>query len=263
MGWLLLAASDGGETPLFLQNGVTAHRGHSSKYPGNTMPAFESALRIGCDWIEMDLQKTADDRLIILHDASTGRVGDQDLVAAESTYDELLAVDVAHAFREEHGLTLEECPPERIPLLRDVITWIKRQDQTRISVELKVREGRAAAELAEELDAVPWVGFNCDYLDYLEDALAVNPEFHCFLDQSGREPLPVNAARDAGVQGVIVDAGNITRAQVDAIAAGGLEPGAWTVNDEDVMRRLLRMGVKRIYTDRPLQLIAVLDETDD
>lgn len=65
------SAADG-----FLHNGVTAHRGNSGEFPESTLPAIRSALEIGADWVEVDLFRTRDGQLVVLHDQTTGRVGD-------------------------------------------------------------------------------------------------------------------------------------------------------------------------------------------
>ena len=67
----------------------------------------------------------------------TGRFTDRDLVIAESTYEELAALDAAHSFREEHGLTEEEVPPARMPLLSAILEMIMQQDKTRASLQPK------------------------------------------------------------------------------------------------------------------------------
>ncbi len=51
-----------------------AHRGYSSLFPENTLPAFEAAFRHGADGIEADLQKCADGVFVIFHDADLGRL---------------------------------------------------------------------------------------------------------------------------------------------------------------------------------------------
>jgi len=63
----------------FLDNGVTAHRGNSGQHPENTMPAFKSGLEVGADWIELDVFRTSDGKLVVIHDRTTGRVGDLDM----------------------------------------------------------------------------------------------------------------------------------------------------------------------------------------
>ena len=79
----------------FLQNGVTAHRGDSAAYPENTVWAFGSALRLGVDWIELDVHRTWDDKLVIIHDASTKAVAEYEVAVDKTEYSELRKIDVS------------------------------------------------------------------------------------------------------------------------------------------------------------------------
>jgi glycerophosphoryl diester phosphodiesterase len=47
---------------------VIAHRGASSELPENTLPAFERAIEIGADYVELDVHADADGRLVVTHD---------------------------------------------------------------------------------------------------------------------------------------------------------------------------------------------------
>ena len=78
-------------TDSFLHNGLTAHRGNSGEHPENTIPAFESGIEIGADWLELDIFRTKDGKIVVFHDQTTERVGDKSLLVADSTY-ELLGV---------------------------------------------------------------------------------------------------------------------------------------------------------------------------
>lgn len=49
---------------------VLAHRGGALLRPENTFPAFDNAVRLGADMLEFDMQLTADDQLVISHDAT-------------------------------------------------------------------------------------------------------------------------------------------------------------------------------------------------
>jgi glycerophosphoryl diester phosphodiesterase len=49
---------------------VIAHRGGAALMPENTFPAFDNAVRLGVDWLEFDIQMTADDQLVISHDGT-------------------------------------------------------------------------------------------------------------------------------------------------------------------------------------------------
>ena len=54
---------------------IFGHRGFSGKYPENTMLAFEKAVEIGCDGIELDVHLTKDNVLVIIHDEDIKRSG--------------------------------------------------------------------------------------------------------------------------------------------------------------------------------------------
>ncbi|MDQ3739471.1 MAG: hypothetical protein M3389_00880, partial [Actinomycetota bacterium] len=76
-----------GENPWLAERVINfAHQGGEDEYPSNTMYAFESALDVGADWLEIDVNVTKDDRLVVMHDTTldrttngTGPVGDRTL----------------------------------------------------------------------------------------------------------------------------------------------------------------------------------------
>src|SRR5262245_26247516 len=51
---------------------VIAHRGASAAFPETTVEAFEAAGRLGADWVELDVRRTADGLLAVHHDARLG-----------------------------------------------------------------------------------------------------------------------------------------------------------------------------------------------
>ena len=53
---------------------VLAHRGDSKRFPENTMPAFESALKMKVDVIETDIHITKDGVVVIWHDDDLTRL---------------------------------------------------------------------------------------------------------------------------------------------------------------------------------------------
>ncbi len=52
---------------------VFAHRGFSGLYPENTMLAFEKALEVGADGVELDVHLTKDGKLVVIHDEALAR----------------------------------------------------------------------------------------------------------------------------------------------------------------------------------------------
>src|SRR5215510_8556699 len=47
-----------------------AHRGEHLHHPENTIPAFEEAIRLGADYIEVDVRTTSDGKLVLSHDGN-------------------------------------------------------------------------------------------------------------------------------------------------------------------------------------------------
>lgn len=243
--------------PAFLDNGVTAHRGNSSEFPENTLAAFRSALQAGADWIELDVFLTRDGRIVVIHDKRTGRVGDVDLVVPDATYAELLAVDVAALHRTQRGQTLAECPAARIPLLSDVLKLVMSQRKTRVSIQPKMDCVADTVALIKTLGAEPWVGFNEGNAGYLAEVKRLAPAIPVFWDRGAADDVDadIRAARDRGFQAMVLHQSTVTAERVAAIKQARMEVGAWTVNDRETMRRLLGLGVERLYTDFPVTLL--------
>jgi glycerophosphoryl diester phosphodiesterase len=241
--------------------GVTAHRGNSGSYPENTLPAFASAIALGVDWMECDIFKTKDGKIVVIHDAGTGRMGDMNLLVAESTYEELLRVDVATEFRQKHGKSLAECPKGNIPLLEEVIRLTMTQRLTRLSIQPKMDIVDEAVALIRELKAESWIGFNEGSISRIRRVKELAPELPIFYDTDGKNTdLHVSRALKYGFESIVMNHRNVTAEDVEKIHAAKLEAGAWTVNDSKEMRRLLNAGIDRIYTDQAKTLMAIKEE---
>jgi glycerophosphoryl diester phosphodiesterase len=247
------------ESMSFLHNGVTAHRGNSGEYPENTMPAFESGIVVGADWIELDIFRTKDGKLVVIHDQTTERVGDRKLSVTDSTHEELLTVDVAVGFRHAHGGDNASCPPQRIPLLEDVVRLVMRQDRTRLSIQPKMDCVAAAVALIQAMKAERWVGFNDGSLNFMSEVKQLAPEIPVFWDRGGNTDIAedIRIAKRHGFNSLVLHQSGVTPEKIQKIKAAGLEVGAWTVNDRAMMEKLLNMGIERLYTDHPQELLAL------
>ncbi len=70
-----------------------AHRGEHLHHPENTVPAFEEAIHLGADYIEVDVRTTADGKLVLSHDATVDRCTNGHGEIAKMTFDEIRALD--------------------------------------------------------------------------------------------------------------------------------------------------------------------------
>ncbi len=99
---------------------IIAHRGSSGRFPENTILAFEQGLANGADALELDVQRTADDVPVVIHDATLDRTTDGQGEVRKLTLRDLAGVDAGQG--------------ERIPTFDQVL---ERFPETPLIVELK------------------------------------------------------------------------------------------------------------------------------
>ena len=109
-----------------------AHRGEHLHHPENTMPAFKAAVRLGADYIEVDVRTTADGKLVLSHDGNVDRCTDGKGEIAKMTFDELRALDAGIKMGPEFKGTL-------IPTFDEVLDYAR----GRINVYVDVKQATA------------------------------------------------------------------------------------------------------------------------
>ncbi|GAM71495.1 glycerophosphoryl diester phosphodiesterase [Vibrio ishigakensis] len=109
---------------------TTAHRGLSSQAPENTMAAFKLAVEQGCDWIEIDVQLSADGIPMVIHDQTVNRCTNGSGKVAEMSLSQLEMLDAGLWFGEEYR-------EEPIPTLLDTLSYVKNANVS-LNIELKV-----------------------------------------------------------------------------------------------------------------------------
>jgi glycerophosphoryl diester phosphodiesterase len=242
------------------ENGVTAHRGNSSEYPENTLAAFESAILLGADWIELDVLRTKDGYIVINHDLSTKNVSGVDLNIGDSTLEELRKLDMATGFRKSNRLTETTCPSRSILLLEDAIRLILKYKKAKVSIQPKNKCVDESIEIIRKLDAVSWVGFNDGNLQYMMRVKELEPAIPVFWDRVNFNPNDIETAKKYGFETLVIHLEQLTAEQVKLVKTSGLKIGVWTVNNPALMKKFLQWGVDRIYTDLPRLLIALKTE---
>jgi len=107
---------------------IIAHRGDSSNLPENTIPAFENALALGSDGIELDVRLTKDQELVVFHDRLLGRTAPGSKPVSNYTLDEVQGLDVGSWFSSKYK-------GERAPTLDEVFECMPKDFL--INVEMK------------------------------------------------------------------------------------------------------------------------------
>lgn len=81
---------------------IIAHRGASAYAPENTFAAFEKAVELGADFIELDIQITKDGKLAVIHDDKVDRTTNGTGFVREYTMNELEQLDAGSWFGPEY-----------------------------------------------------------------------------------------------------------------------------------------------------------------
>lgn len=107
---------------------VIAHRGASLQAPENTMAAIQLALESGADWVEIDVQETADGEIVVFHDSDFKRVGGKALKIWDATTDQLAGIEIGSWFDPRFA-------SEKTPSLKEVLNLCR--DRSGVLIELK------------------------------------------------------------------------------------------------------------------------------
>ena len=112
---------------------VWGHRGASGYAPENTMAAYRLAADMGADGIELDVQLTRDGSVVVCHDERVDRTSDHKGFVKDYTLQELRAMDFGKLHPDY------EAPKEdkRIPLLEEVLAFVRDETDMVINIELK------------------------------------------------------------------------------------------------------------------------------
>lgn len=115
---------------------IWAHRGCSYAYPENTIMAFKAAAELpGITGIELDVQLTKDDEIVVFHDENVSRITDGEGNVADHTLDELKRLKLCAGTKKTADEKLLQ-----IPTLSEVLEFLKTYCENKgllINIELK------------------------------------------------------------------------------------------------------------------------------
>jgi glycerophosphoryl diester phosphodiesterase len=110
-----------------------AHRGAAASCPENTLPAIQTALDCGLNWVEIDIQFSADGIPVVIHDEDLLRTAGAAGLVRKTHSPELARLSVHEQARL--GRTFDPTPP---PLLWDAAALLQPYPRARMFVELRV-----------------------------------------------------------------------------------------------------------------------------
>ena len=249
---------------------VIAHRGASVEAPENTLAAVRRAIARDADHVEVDVQRTKDGQLVVLHDTTLARTTDVRRVfprrapwlVGDFTADEVAQLDAGAWHSAQYA-------GERVPTLTEVVEVV-RHSRTGLLLELKATALHAglADDVAAVLQGTPGYAAEAS----AAGRLAVQ-SFDHGAARRHKELLPAVPVGVLGTPsrpelGALATWANrvnpvhwsIRPSFVEAVHRHGLRCHVWTVNRPHHMRRALDLGVDGVITNHPATLRRVLDE---
>ena len=225
---------------------ILGHRGTNLGAPENTLRAFETALALGADGVELDVRLSADAQPVVIHDADLKRVtfGRETRRVAELSLSELARLELAEG--------------QRIPTLAQVLAWAEKR-AAHVNVELK-SDSHGQAELVEAVRKAIRAGpapkalllssFDLTVVELALERLG-GSSVAWLVDTPEALQRATLELSGMGVQRVNPDERLLTPGSMRQLQRHRLSVGAWTVNSTERARELAGLGVESIITDRP------------
>lgn len=230
-----------------------AHRGAGRLAPENTLAAFRAGAALGWRAFECDVKLSADGVPFLLHDATLERTTSGHGTAGERSWSELSRLDAG-------GWHSRGYAGEPLPTLAAVARYVQRNGYA-LNVEIKPTPGleQATGEAVGDACAALWADaaaaadssllFSSFRPESLLGAKASAPQVPRALLLDSLWPGWLDFARSLGCVAAVARHDLIDAALVAQLHGAGMRLLSYTVNEPEVARRLLALGVCGLISD--------------
>jgi glycerophosphoryl diester phosphodiesterase len=237
-----------------------AHRGYCGVRPENTFCAFENSIG-KCDFIELDIQVTKDNELVVFHDETLKRTTDIETnkeFAFNGSYnlcdyrlEELCMLDVGSWFDTQYT-------NQRILTLKDVLVFCERNNIA-LNIELKdcsnINDEAYIKKLIDVIQStnmtIPLLisSFNDNYLKLLKKEM---PTMDIALNIESNLPIKlVSFLKELNVCAVHISKDLVNDISIEDLKKNNIMLSVFTVNDTLSKINLYQQGVDAIFTNYP------------
>jgi len=225
------------------------HRGASGVAPENSKAAFLKAIEFGLDMVELDIQLTKDNNLIVFHDYDLKRITGLDRKVGGMTLAELKKVDIGSCFSKEFN-------NERILTLAEVIDLLK--GKMKINIEIKINQQKSDVIIESLFDIL-------EEQEYEDDVIISSFDHRILKVIKRKKPSlktavligaivmePIRLIQEASADGIHPHYLTISKELVEELKDYGYFINTWTVNSKEEVDRLVEIGVDGIMSDYPM-----------
>ena len=239
-----------------------AHRGASGAglAPENTLAAIEHAIQIGVDVVEIDIQVTADGKLVVVHDATLDRTTDSKGSIRDQTADRVRRADAGSWFDMEFS-------DQQVPLLEEALELAR----NRVLVLIEIKADRVAEQVlrcVEDAAAGGRVIIQSFSRQTVQRVKLLDPSIPAALLVGQLPATPSRVRARSLVRQVLQTGANalaiwhaaLTPVLLEEMRKRAIAVWTWTVDEEIAMRDLIMMGANGIITNVPNLLNDVIDD---
>lgn len=254
---------------------ILAHQGGEELMPSNTLPAFQNAVDLGVEVLEMDIHATRDGILVVMHDATVDRTTNGSGAIKEMTFAEIRQLDAGDYWTNDNGHTYPyRAHGFQVPSLEELLQTFPNQ---RMNIEIKQSEPSLVPTFCQMLrdyqmtDQVLVASFHQQPMLEMRQTC---PEVATSMVQAEIQPfwvlnlLGLSAIYQSPAEAfqvpetfalpLIGEVQVITPRFVRNAHRHNIQVHVWTINDTAEMQRMLATGVDGIITDRPDRLLSLL-----
>ena len=235
-----------------------AHRGASGDYPENTLLAFREAIKVGATGFELDVHKTKDNKIVVIHDEDIERTFLGKGLIKDLTLEEL------QKFRCRKVLfrNLTNC---YIPTLEEVLEIVKSNDVT-LNIELKTDEihyidiEKDVIDLVKKYEVKNKIiisSFNPESIKICKD---IDSEIKTGFLYYKPVVNIIEKAKRLKANAIHPSLELVSEKLIQKAHENNLEVNIYTVNSPRDMRRLINMKADGIFTDYPGLLNKIISE---
>jgi glycerophosphoryl diester phosphodiesterase len=245
---------------------IIAHRGDSAHRPENTLAAFRSALDLGADLLELDVQLTRDGHVVVIHDGSVDRTTDGRGRVGDFTLAEIRKLSAGYP--ERFG---DRFAAEKVPTLAEALALAR--GRAKVMIEIK-KESISDADdehgiEAKVVDAVREARMEASVLAISFDRRALRrfqklaPELrrgHLFYRATPEEVI--EGARAVDTDLVMPEKGMLSDELTQVARDAGIKVATWVVDDVEELKDLARFDLFGVGSNRPGALLDAIWASD-
>ncbi|MEW3991197.1 glycerophosphodiester phosphodiesterase [Bacillus altitudinis] len=230
---------------------IIAHRGSSSAAPENTIAAFDVAVKQGADYIELDVQMTMDQHVVVIHDDTVDRTTNGNGLVKSYTLDQLKKLDAGSWF--DHQYT-----NERIPTLQEILERYSQRIGILIEIKHPKRQIGIEKAVARIINRFAYSrhimiqSFDVHALQRikafapsLRTALIIKPD--AFKLTKRKLTTYSSFANCINMKKTMIN-----RWWIDRIHTFGMDVFIWTIKDQKTADRIKKYPSDGVVTDNPL-----------